>query len=519
MNELVSRMSGVFKVPSSRFQVKYPGKVHLKVSGPEFSGIISDLARQDFLIADLFAVENYRDDTGLTLFYVFEKKGYKEFLVIQRKAEGKAPSIAREFPAACWLERGVADGFGVEFDGSYDIRRLFLHEPYPDGFHPLRKSFHGGPVRLRKDAPDYQFKEVKGEGVYQIPVGPVHAGIIEPGHFRFSVIGENIFNLEVRMFWKHRGLEKLSEGRDLIDVLPVAEAVSGDETVANAWAYCLAVERLSGIEVPRRGDSLRVLYAELERIYSLLGDLAGMVTDVAYPAGASPFFILREEVLRWNERLAGSRFLRGAVTVGGAGHDVAAPDLRALSVYLEAFGPRLRDAVSRVLSFPSVRDRFESTGLVRKSLVRSLSLSGPIARASGVLSDARVDHPYGLYQKIPPALKVLESGDVYSRFYVKASTVEDSIRILLKVIKDMPSGSIRSTARIKDGSAIGVVESCRGQSIHWVYVKDGEIGRHRIRTASFFNWRAIEHAVLGNIVPDFPLINKSMNLSYAGTDL
>ena len=208
----------------------------------------------------------------------------------------------------------LRDGFGVRFDDAFDRRRLFLHEVYPEGFHPLQKLFVNGPMKLGgARAEEYRFKRVSGEGVYQIPVGPVHAGVIEPGHFRFSVIGESVFSLELRMFWKHRGVEKLSEGRMPADCVRIAESISGDESASNALAYCMAVERISGASVPERGWALRTVYAELERIYALLGDLAGMVVDVAYPVGASPFFILREEILRWNASLTGSRFLKKAV--------------------------------------------------------------------------------------------------------------------------------------------------------------------------------------------------------------
>ena len=289
----------------------------------------------------LFCVENFDDSRGFTLFYVFEKAGFQATARFSKLtlSGNEAVSIAKTYPSACWYEREVTDGFGIQFQDAFDTRRLFLHETYPTGFHPLLKSFKNSKITTveSNSQNEYPFKQVTGEGVYQIPVGPVHAGIIEPGHFRFSVIGETIFNLEVRLFYKHRGLEKLAEGKAPQECVRIAETISGDETVANAVAYCIAVEKICGVAVPKRALQLRTVLLELERIYSHLGDLAGMCVDVAYPVGASPFFILREEIFRQNEALTGSRFMKGAVAIGGLTKDVPAEALKNLSSYLVAF--------------------------------------------------------------------------------------------------------------------------------------------------------------------------------------
>ncbi len=225
---------------------------------------------------------------------------YPEILVLQVPLGGnQAASISKTCPSACWYEREITDGFGVRFQGAFDTRRLFLHENYPSDFHPLLKSFKNGKIKTQPPEcqNEYVFKRVDGEGVYQIPVGPVHAGIIEPGHFRFSVIGETIFNLEIRLFFKHRGLEKLAEGKRPQDCVKIAETISGDETVANAVAFCDAVEKICQIAVPSRAAQLRMVLLEIERIYSHLGDLAGMCVDVAYPVGASPYLFSEKKSL------------------------------------------------------------------------------------------------------------------------------------------------------------------------------------------------------------------------------
>ncbi len=522
MNNLNSELGKMLGVSVDRFLQNHKDETYLNVNEEEFEKSIKFMAEKGMFLIDLFAVEDWKGK-GITLCYVFEKKGLADYFILQKKINNSADSIAREFPAACWYEREIADGFGIQFSGAFDNRRLFLHESYPLDFHPLRKSVANGPIKMREKIPlteEYSFKEVKGEGVYQIPVGPVHAGIIEPGHFRFSVIGETIFNLEIRMFWKHRGIEKLVEGKTPQESVKFAEAISGDETFANALAFCQAVEKISQIKVPLRAQYLRVLLAEMERVYSLLGDLAGMIIDVAYPAGASPFFILREEILRWNEMMTGSRFLKNSLEIGGLKKDINAEDLIKLRNYLKQFSLLFSNTAQESLSFAPVLDRFENAGVVKKDLIKALNLTGPLARASGIPTDVRTDHPYCLYQKLVPQSTIMEKGDVLSRFKVKADTIGDSVNLIKKVIAEITPGNVHpESSAIKDGFALVAVESTRGQNIHWLLIQKGVISRYKIRTASFCNWQAIEHAVLGNIVPDFPLINKSMNLSYAGTDL
>ncbi len=365
----------------------------------------------------------------------------------------------------------------------------------------------------------YIFKQVAGEGVYQIPVGPVHAGIIEPGHFRFSVIGETIFNLEVRLFYKHRGLEKLSEGTRPQDCVKLAESISGDETIANAVAFCNAVEKICKLTVPRRALQLRTLFMELERVYSHLGDLAGMCVDVAYPVGASPFFILREEIFRQNEALTGSRFMKGTITVGGLAKDVLEGVLKNLSAYLLSFPERLGLAKGIDNTYFSVTDRFETTGKVKPEILSPLHITGPVARASGKMTDTRITHPYGLYRELNHEGRTQQNGDVLARFNLKAQEVLDSVQIIQRIICELEDGDVFLPCQIRDGYALSMVEAPRGQNVHWLSIKNNLVDRYKVRTASFCNWQAMEHAVLGNIVPDFPLINKSMNLSYAGTDM
>lgn len=494
---------------------------YLPIEEASLQRAINSLAENYFELTILFCAQNFLTD-GFTLFYVFERSGFEEILILQTALSGDTvDSIAKKYPSAAWYEREIADGFGIRFQGSFDTRRLFLHETYPLNFHPLLKSFTNTKINTIPPSEEnaYTFKQVKGEGVYQIPVGPVHAGIIEPGHFRFSVIGETIFNLEVRLFYKHRGLEKTAEGKTPQECVKIAETVSGDETVANAVAFCIAVEKICDIQTPKRALQLRTILLELERVYSYLGDLAGMCVDVSYPVGASPFFILREEIFRQNEELTSSRFNKGIITIGGLTKDIAYEKLQGLLRYLSTFKERFNAACLIDSTYFSVIDRFETTGIVETQLLEPLHITGPVARAAGTTFDTRIDYPYGIYKELNLKAQSQPNGDVYSRFNLKVQEVYDSVRIIQNLIGQLDVGSVSVPFQINDGYALSMVEAPRGQNVHWIYIKNNLIDRYKVRTASFCNWQAIEHAVLGNIVPDFPLINKSMNLSYAGTDL
>jgi len=499
-------------------------EIYLPLSEDDFMQIVPGLLNDNIVLIGLFCAENFEGHTGFTLFYVLEKRGARNIVIIERNLDGnRTASVAEHLPSASWFEREITDGFGIEFENSFDKRRLFLHEAYPDGFHPLLKSFKNSDISemraTEQPGESYVFKEMRGEGVYQIPVGPVHAGIIEPGHFRFSALGETITNLEIRMFYKHRGIEKLAEGKKPLEAVVIAETISGDESAANAFGYCNALEKISGAEVPKRAVCLRTILLEMERIYSHLGDLGGMLTDVAFAVGASDFMILREEILRHNQNLTGSRFLKGLICPGGLKKDIAADTLKLISIYLDSFKKQFDQAVKFAHSLDSVIDRFETTGIINKGLVNPLNITGPAARASGAEIDNRTDHPYGLYSPVNIVKHTMAEGDVLCRFDVKAAEIFDSIEIIRKLISEIRPGIVTAPVKVKDGYTLSIIEAPRGQTLHWLYIKNGLIDRYKIRTASFCNWQAIEHAVMGNIVPDFPLINKSLNLSYAGTDL
>ncbi|MFA5331115.1 MAG: NADH-quinone oxidoreductase subunit C [Methanoregula sp.] len=508
---------------------------YLIVGADEFGRAIPYLSFHGYTLISLFAVDGpvcgmKRDDWVATtpgsagpvsLLYVFEHKGQILILVCEA-THGLAVSVATLFPSASWPEREIHDGFGIEFESAYDTRRLFLHETYPDDFHPLKKSVPNTPVTQKpavKPQDEYVFRKVSGEGVYQIPVGPVHAGIIEPGHFRFSVIGETIFHLEVRLFYTHRGIEKLAEGKSPTECVKVAEAVSGDESVANATAFCMAVERIVGAEVPVRARQIRTILLEIERICSHLGDLSGMLTDVAFPLGASQFAVLRERFFQENDLLSGSRFLRGMICPGGVTRDIDDGAVRELREFLSEMKMQFKVGLKIAITTPSVIDRFSTTGVIARDLLRPLNITGPAARASGGTADVRVTHPYCCYDRFVPRVACRREGDVLARFNVKADEITESLDLIERVVQELSPGPVRADLLSRDGSTLALVESARGENFCWVALENNMVTRYKVRTASYCNWLALEHAVPGNIVADFPVINKSLNLSYAGTDL
>ncbi|MDE1869972.1 MAG: hydrogenase large subunit [Candidatus Micrarchaeota archaeon] len=426
-------------------------------------------------------------------------------------------SISNSIQAALWDERKMCEMSGREFVGLQDQRPIVIH--------PESAKFGKGKIRKRK-AIEYLFSGTGAEEEFQIPVGPVHAGIIEPGHFRFHVIGEKINKLEVRLSYLHKGIESLAQNRDAESLFPLIEQISGDESVANSVAYAQAIEVASGIEVPSRANSLRLILLEMERVYNHLADLGGMSMDIGYYASSSQFLILREESMRLNESIFGNRFLRGMILVGGVSRNISVEKLQQLKSALAIFLKSFSDVEALTMTSSTFLDRVFTTGRVFPQTAMDLSLVGPTARACGISCDLRKHFPYSGYKSIPVVESLADDGDVLARFLVKFKEVLESIRLIRLAASEISSGPIsadasRKIAKVKSGAfGIGACEASRGGCTFLVqFGKKGRIANLSIRTASFRNWRAIEKAVKSNIIADFPLINKSFNLSYSGADL
>ena len=463
------------------------------------------------------------------------------------------PSIVRRIPSAVYYEREICDMFGVFAQGNPDTRKLVLHEQWPDNLFPLRKDFDIK-TKVKKDLNyHYKFLKVEGEGICEIPVGPVHAGIIEPGHFRFSIYGENIVNLETRLYYTHKGIEKLAETMTLDEALLLSERITGDESVANSMAYCQAIERMTSIPIPKKAMQIRTIYAELERVWNHLGTIAGICTDVGFAFGSSRMNILKEKIMRINEKMSGSRLLFGINRIGGVKVDVKSANLNLILNELTHIRHDFDILIELLQKTSSFMDRLKDTGIISSKDVLELGANGIIAKCAGVDVDTRKNHPYSYYpymdleniqgitDKISYEVELNKrKGDALSRFEVRASEIKHSIDIIQKTATDILDKSAKSDNSDNDAdngdnslfidlknrlqpydSALGYTESHRGQTIHWVMLgKDtNRIFRYKIRTASFCNWPLIELAVQNNIVPDFPLINKSFDLSYSGNDL
>lgn len=459
--------------------------------------------------------------SGHEIAYVFRVKDLP-LPVVFSTAGQKFASVSASINAALWDERKIQDLTGAQFAGIPDNRPLLNHPENRQARFYERVGKNSQKVPLGA-AQQYEMPGTGAPGEFEIPVGPVHAGIIEPGHFRFHVVGESINKMEVRMFYLHKGLERAAEGKTFAEALPIVEQASGDESVANAVAYAQAVEAATGAKVPARAEALRLVLLELERIYSHLADLGGIATDIGFNAASSQFTLLRENAMRMNDRLTGNRFLRGTVVVGGLGRDISDAEVSSMADELEKFSRKLDELEEFTVSSSTFLNRVFFTGQVEKAVAAELGLLGPAGRASGIDCDCRKHMAYGAYKEHKARESMASSGDVMARFNVKINEIRESVRLIRAQANSMPTGPVSAKQKpgAKSGSrGLGWCEAPRGECMALVVVgPDGRLARLGMRTASFHNWRALEKAVLGNIVPDFPLINKSFNLSYSGTDL
>jgi len=491
--------------------------------GPERVPALADGLAALGLELQLFTAADTRGASGdFTLVYVFAPSSHRPVVTLLASLpadDPRAPSLATRSFAASRFEREVHDLFGIVPQGHPDPRRLALHQFWPDGYHPLRRD--AAAPAFRDEGQPFPFRVVEGAGIVEIPVGPVHAGIIEPGHFRFSVEGETIVNLETRLGFVHKGTEKLFETLPLARTAELAERISGDTSVGHALAYCRALEALAGCVVPPRAAALRAVLLELERLYNHVGDVGMIVNDTGFAFGHAHCFRLREELLRLNERLTGHRLLRGAVVPGGIAEAVATPS-PSLTSHVTRLAQAFDEVAQLALDNTMVLERLQGTGRLTTRTAREMQVVGMAARASGLAVDARRDAPFAPYDALAVRVPVYETGDVWARTMVRIDEARESARLIAAILDSLPAGDVVAPlGDLRAGThATVVVEAWRGPIWYWV-LADGPASLARIKVVdpSFRNWPALEYAVLKNIVPDFPLCNKSFNLSYSGADL
>jgi len=434
------------------------------------------------------------------------------------------PGLAAIFPAAQRMQRAIYDLLGIAAEEAAgdeaDTRGWLRHGGWPQTFFPLRRDADGSQQYPNISAP-YPFVTVEGSGVHEIAVGPVHAGTIEPGHFRFSVVGEKILRLEAQLGYTHKGVARLFTTMPQSSAHRLAARISGDTAVAFSWAYCTALESLTGTVCPSRASSLRALALEHERLANHLGDLGALGNDAGFAFGLTHFSRLKEDLLRLNSIAFGARYLLDYVIPGGVAVDLPA---HAPALLLHLYS-ELETSVTNLRSIydehAGLQDRFRTTGRLDPSLAESLGALGVLARASGIARDLRVDHPWPPYDRVGAKCMLQSSGDVAARVQIRFDEIYESLRLCRAFLQDLPVGPMH--APVPDAApyqlGLGVIESWRGPVLIALETgPDGSIRRCHAHDPSWQNWPLIEYAVIGDIVPDFPLINKSFNLSYSGQD-
>ena len=413
-----------------------------------------------------------------------------------RCSDNRFPSVGRVHPPAIRLERAMRDLYGLEAEGAPDTR------PW------LR---HGAP---------YAFLPAEGEGLHQIPVGPVHAGIIEPGHFRFTANGETVVRLEQRLGYVHKGIASLMAGAPLERAATLAARVSGDSTVAHALAFARAVEDALGIEVPPRAAWLRALASELERLANHFGDIGAVCNDAAFSIMHASCGWLREQVLRAANECFGHRLMMDSVMPGGMRRDLAAGGAKQVAALVALARERFPELEQLYDNTASLKDRTVSTGIVSPGLARLFAAGGFVGRASGRDFDARRNPGYAPYGDLEFDVPVVQAGDVNARVWIRIREVEESLGLIEQILARLPTGPVQVALRPASGEGAALVEGFRGDIFGWVRVAaDGRVERAWLRDPSWFQWPLLEAAIEGNIVADFPLCNKSFNCSYAGHDL
>jgi len=434
------------------------------------------------------------------------------------------PTLTKKYLPAYRFERQMNSLMGVIPEGHPDLRPWIKFEDWPQDVWPLRKSFDASTPMPRVKG-EYIWARAEGEGVYEIPVGPVHAGIIEPGHFRFQAVGEQIINLEERLGYAHKGIEKRFESMKWEDGYRLAGRVSGDTTAAHSLAYCMALESMTGCVPSERACWLRALFLERERIANHLGDIGAICNDAAFAFMLYQMMSLKEMLLRTNLKLFGHRFMMDRIIPGGAAVDIDEKGKEKILDELKYLERKFEKLVTIYDENPSLEDRVRGAGTLLPEKARELCVVGTTARASGLNLDCRIFNPfppYNQHERIELDVPVLIAGDVNARIWVRIHEVRESIRIIRWLLDNMPDGNISGTINppVSEKAGFAAVEGWRGEIIYWLQSGPaGEINRCMVRDPSSVNWLGLEQAISGNIVPDFPLCNKSFNQSYSGHDL
>ena len=496
-----------------------PGLRALSVSREEWQRLSQDLAAAGGRLLALWGSGDQCRGSVICAAYLADQAGLLVTLALP-DPDTPYPGLEGDFPAAARMQRAVADLSGLR-SSDPDRRPWLRHSTWPPNYWPLWDPSPSGTASAPViDA--YEFVRVEGEGVHEIPVGPVHAGTIEPGHFRFSVVGEKVLRLEERLGYVHKGIEQRFTQLPILEGHRLAARVSGDSALAFSWAYCQALEGMAGTSLPPRGASLRALGLELERTANHLGDLGALGNDAGFAFGLAQFSRLKEYLLRATHDTFGSRYLLDLVVPGGTSRDLSADGTRRLRTCLQQLVPEVLRLRTIYDEHEGLRDRFTGAGAVTPELAVRLGLTGLAGRASAQAFDLRIDLPCDPYPALEPVKCGRNEGDVAARVAIRFDELAESCRLIHRLLEMLPDSPHRTGVCVPAEGSIGagMIEGWRGPVLVVLEAgPDGAIRRCHPHDPSWQNWPVIEHAIIGNIVPDFPLINKSFNLSYSGHDL
>lgn len=434
--------------------------------------------------------------------------------IMSTEVEHSYLSLTPDCLQAHWFEREIAEQWGIDPQGHPWLKPIRFHNSYrPQDDSTLKKEIMPGVTA---------FYQMHGEEIHDVAVGPVHAGVIEPGHFRFQCHGERVYHLEIFLGYQHRGIERALIGGVDIKTVHYMETLAGDTSIGHATAYCQAVEALMGANVPLRAHALRGLMLELERLANHIGDLGALANDVGYLPTASYCGRIRGDILNMSALVCGSRFGRNMLEPGGVAFDLDQGMKTELQQRLKSALRHTAGAVNLLWETPCVVERFENTGVVNLQTAQNIGLVGLSARASGLDLDTRFNFPYGIYCFSQIPVSTFPSGDVFARAYVRWLEIQRSMEFLEDQLKSLPEGQIcdKASCLAPDALAVSLTEGWRGEICHTVMTDDqGKISHYKITDPSFHNWMGLAMALRDEEISNFPLCNKSFNLSYCGHDL
>lgn len=508
-------------------------------------------------LPNIGGIENDLEDGFFIVSTCLEKEG--DYLILRTAVPHEMPALASQtvyYPAANRAERHTQDLLGIVFYDHPDTRRWTRHQAWSATEFPLRQGFlpswshaeenspypgsaeSSPPYPGNKDNPppyqggaregttppdsDYPFVQAQGTGVYEIPVGPVHAGIIEPGHFRFQAVGETVLNLEEHLGYVHKGIEKRAIGRDAFSLAKLAARVSGDSTIAHTWAACQALERAVKIQVPQRALLLRAIMAERERIANHLGDIGAICNDVAFAFAFTQYSRLREQWQRLNQASFGHRLMMDVIIPGGVCVDLPADHIIIHQQQLQSLLVEMPEIAGILERHAGLEDRLTTTGILTPQQANRLGCLGYVGRASGQTFDVRREAPYAPYDQLTVTATTFTAGDVQARLQVRLTEIYESLILLENLLEQLTAGDVVTAWPQPQlhAEGLGIVEGWRGEIVvHVRFGADGKVSRYYPRDPSWLNWPALELLIRGNIVPDFPVCNKSVNGSYSGQDL